>query len=705
VRGNYIGTNAGGNSAFGNARAGVECAVGSLSLGSTAPQDRNLISNNGIGVWIAASGTAGVVNNQIGGRRNGSAGNGNLGRGIYFNGVAYSSSSASINYVRYNGAAGIVIDAATFGAVTLVGNASYGNGGIGIDLHDDGPTANDEAASPYDTDGVQNYPVVTSVTQAGGNTVVSGYLKSVASCCTYPFSAVIELYHNNSPTTKTEGQQLIDSFASGLDATGVINFTRTIAGTWNNISATATADSCGDGCYRSSEYSPSTAVASAGPPSLTLIPASLTFATRTVSTTSAPQTVTLTNNGPGALAISSITVGGDYAFTSACPGSLAVGATCTLDVTFTPVTLGARSGVVTIFSNASGSPHAIPLSGTGQTSGAPVIQVTPTIGEFAPQDVGSESAPRLFVIVNAGVSELFFSGFSVSGPGFTLQPTVTNSNYQFCGAALFPGAVCAVQVTFAATAPGPASGVLRIKGNAANSPLEVSLVATGVVGPPPRALSMASSLAFPDQGVGTQSVGQALGIANNSSSVASVTGLTASGDFSVSDTCGTIPAHGTCAPLVFFQPSVTGARAGTLTVQTLSEANPYVVSLSGNGVFNPVPQAELSLTRLGFGNTLLGVPAGAQIVLRNVGQLPVVIESIVASGDYFVSHTCGISVAIAASCTIHVSFYPRMTGARPGDILIRTNAAGSPHAVQLSGVGCGLPTLARARSGSLVCGP
>jgi hypothetical protein len=82
-----------------------------------------------------------------------------------------------------------------------------------------------------------------------------------------------------------------------------------------------------------------------------------------------------------------------------------------------------------------------------------------------------------------------------------------------------------------------------------------------------------------------------------------------------------------------------------------------------------------------------------------------VIESLIASGDYLVSSPCGISIAVGASCAVDVAFLPRRTGAQVGTLEIRTNAAGSPHAVQLSGTGCAFPSLGRTRSGMLLCGP
>jgi len=347
----------------------------------------------------------------------------------------------------------------------------------------------------------------------------------------------------------------------------------------------------------------------------------------------------------------------------------------------------------------------VALSGNGQFAVAAVLQVDPTVGAFAPQEVGTSSAPDTFVIVNAGNATLTFADISVSGAGFTLLPTITGTTYTRCGATLVSGAGCAVQVSFTPTGPGAVSGALHIAGNATNSPVDVNLTASGVITVPTRALSVAASLAFADQPVGTQSAGRAFAITNNLASVVSVSDLAADGDFSVSDTCATIAAHGTCSPLVFFRPTAVGSRTGRLTIHTLSEATPYSVALSGTGTFNAVPQIELSVTRLGFGNTLLGVPVSTQVVIRNVGQVPVAIQSVTASGDFFVGHACAASIAVGSSCTLNVSFFPRMTGGTAGAVEIRTDATGSPHQVQLSGVGCALPSFARARSGGLLCGP
>lgn len=101
-------------------------------------------------------------------------------------------------------------------------------------------------------------------------------------------------------------------------------------------------------------------------PSVVLSPTSLNFAKQFVGTTSAPQKVALTNNGTATLSIASITISGDFAQTNTCGTTVAAGASCRIDFTFTPSTTGLRRGTLTITDNAPGSPHKVALTGTGR---------------------------------------------------------------------------------------------------------------------------------------------------------------------------------------------------------------------------------------------------------------------------------------------------------------------------------------------------
>jgi FG-GAP-like repeat/Abnormal spindle-like microcephaly-assoc'd, ASPM-SPD-2-Hydin len=95
---------------------------------------------------------------------------------------------------------------------------------------------------------------------------------------------------------------------------------------------------------------------------LALSPTSLTFATQSVGTASAAQTVTLTNGGSAAVPISQISATGDFKETNTCGTSLAASASCQISVTFAPTAGGSRSGILTV---AAANSPTVALSGTG----------------------------------------------------------------------------------------------------------------------------------------------------------------------------------------------------------------------------------------------------------------------------------------------------------------------------------------------------
>jgi hypothetical protein len=99
-------------------------------------------------------------------------------------------------------------------------------------------------------------------------------------------------------------------------------------------------------------------------------PTSITFAARTVGTTSGASNVTLRNVGPGGLTISGITITGtnpgDFSQTSNCGASLARNGSCTIAVRFKPTAIGTRTATLRVDDSDPTSPELVTLTGTGQ---------------------------------------------------------------------------------------------------------------------------------------------------------------------------------------------------------------------------------------------------------------------------------------------------------------------------------------------------
>ena len=102
-----------------------------------------------------------------------------------------------------------------------------------------------------------------------------------------------------------------------------------------------------------------------------VLPGSLKFGQQKVGTESAPQVVTVTNEGSAPVTFSSINIAGtdarDFSQTDSClSGAIVAGGECSINVTFTPKKSGSRTG--TLYINVAGgiSPRPVMLAGRGK---------------------------------------------------------------------------------------------------------------------------------------------------------------------------------------------------------------------------------------------------------------------------------------------------------------------------------------------------
>ena len=422
-------------------------------------------------------------------------------------------------------------------------------------------------------------------------------------------------------------------------------------------------------------------------PGVALAPTSLAFGDQKVGVTSAPRTVTLGNSGTAPLTIGGITTEGDFGQTNTCGTSLEPGATCAINVTFTPTTTGARTGTLTIGNDADGNPHTVALAGTGVR---PTVTLSPTTLTFAGQKKGTKSAAQTVTLTNSSTVPLAISGVRASG-----DFAQTNTCQAAPGAIsnLPAGASCTIDVTFTPTATGARTGTLTIYDDGVENPHTVALNGTGTA---PAVSLNPTSLDFGAQKVGTTSVAKTVTLTNTGDAVLNISnifmndGTPGAGDFKQTNTCRTpsgssLAPGASCTIDVTFAPSAAGARSGILTITDDAAGSPHAVPVSGTGT---VPIVALSPTSLTFAGQKVGTTSTAQAVtLTNTGNAALVISSIAVSGDFAQTNACGSSLAPGASCAIRVTFTPTATGTRTGTLTVTDDAAGSPHVVQLSGTG------------------
>src|SRR4051812_15252576 len=113
-------------------------------------------------------------------------------------------------------------------------------------------------------------------------------------------------------------------------------------------------------------------------PAVTFTPTSLTFAAQAIGTSSAPQSISITNSGNAPLFINSAATRGANALdftqvSDGCSGlTLAAGTSCAVSITFSPTASGARSARFTLTDNAATSPQTVPITGTGTGTNPPL---------------------------------------------------------------------------------------------------------------------------------------------------------------------------------------------------------------------------------------------------------------------------------------------------------------------------------------------
>jgi uncharacterized protein len=110
-----------------------------------------------------------------------------------------------------------------------------------------------------------------------------------------------------------------------------------------------------------------------------LNPSALTFTSTIVGTPSNGQIVTLRNVGDTILTIISITATGPFAASNTCGGTLALGASCNINVVFTPTAVGAATGQLQVLTSAAPTALISTLTGTGAP--APDFTLADTTGK------------------------------------------------------------------------------------------------------------------------------------------------------------------------------------------------------------------------------------------------------------------------------------------------------------------------------------
>jgi titin len=235
VEGNYIGTSPDGAHAVGSTFAGVIIFAGANNntIGGAVTGAGNVISGFfGYGLYLSGVGTTGnwIEGNNIGADATGTNALSNGVGLILFGGTSNNiiglkpGGSGSGNQIAFNYNDGVRVGDTNTAGISIRGNSIFGNGGLGIDLLNNG---NDQQSSP----------VITNAVGYATSTVVSGTLHSLTNG-----TLLIDVYRNPA-ANPTEGEFYAGTVSVTTDGSGNAGFIFTVAGNYAGQYVTATATS------------------------------------------------------------------------------------------------------------------------------------------------------------------------------------------------------------------------------------------------------------------------------------------------------------------------------------------------------------------------------------------------------------------------------------------------------------------------------
>ncbi len=398
------------------------------------------------------------------------------------------------------------------------------------------------------------------------------------------------------------------------------------------------------------------------PPKISVDP--VDFGNLLIGKTATRQT-TIRNIGTIAVAVRTATV--PQPFTVSQPNcDLAPGATCTLDVTYSPTAPRADQALLTVSAigaNALGAAAQAPVTGNSEDRGD-VLLSTP---QFQPTAVGQTSP-----VVDATLTNVGSLPFNVKTVAVT-PPFLTVGNK--CPVLLQPGQTCAIQLAFRPTVPGPASGTLSVSlAGATLLDLKGSLSAVAPVPPKESIVFDPTSGSLGNVPQGSPPTKLNVRLVNSGSIPVTVsavgipvtTGKGAKKKTSYVASGGGVTVAGACKGKVL-QPR----EACNLVVTSVNTpAGPRVVNLTALTTIGTSAtfSAKGRVLRRGLsvsGPVQLGLldsvtPRVAKVTVSNSGELPVVVSSVALtngakSGFSVTGDLCSkAQLAPGAKCTLNV---------------------------------------------------
>ena len=279
--------------------------------------------------------------------------------------------------------------------------------------------------------------------------------------------------------------------------------------------------------------------------------------------------------------------------------------------------------------------------------------------------VGS-SPTYTFSITNKGEVYLSVTSISVDNPAFSVAPNYAN---------IAPEETQEVEVTFSPSLVGTQSTTLTIMCNDPDQRTLTFNIIGICIEPPALEITLsATSIDFGDVTVGISATGL-LYITNKDDADLVIASISIDNDmFSVSPESATLIAGAILRVEIRFNPNLVGIQKANLTIASNdSDKATLAVSVSGNGIAQPVPEIKLSTTFVDLGSVIIGSTASGIFKITNDGNADLVIADISSdNGSFFVSMNSA-TINPGQTEIVTVTFKPDEPGTQNAAITIISN--------------------------------
>jgi hypothetical protein len=369
---------------------------------------------------------------------------------------------------------------------------------------------------------------------------------------------------------------------------------------------------------------------------------------------------------------------------SSCTGAIAAGSSCIVNVTFTPLAVGVKTGAVEITDSGGNVLATTMILGAGLpvATGSPVAQVPQTSLEFGA--LTFDSAETLPLTINNIGQGVLIVAPSINGQSYT----ITGST---CGLGITGGNSCTLEVQFSPVSVGAHNNILTVQTNEPSSiAIDLEGVANGVD-------TTTKALQFGTIPFGITEVLPLTFTNTTTSGTVMLGAVPTSPSYKIlntpQNTCQSgVPAGQSCTLPVQFSPAVVGAHDDFLNLTPSADAPYSFVRLDG---FASGVGTELA-TPLNFGTIPDGTTAVLPLTITNFGVAGTITIGTAINGNSFevlttADNTCVAGITAGQSCVLPVQFSPMSVGAHNEQLTLAPSGGAAASIVHLDGIASGVP--------------